>query len=402
MEILQPQLRFPIFKDVWEEIKIKNILSKVSLPVKVGVTDSYKQIGIRSHGKGIFYKNEVLGKELGNKRVFWIKENLLIINIVFAWEQSISKTTTKEIGMIASHRFPMFEPVNNLANIDYLLYFFLTKKGKYLLGLASPGGAGRNKTLGQKEFDNLSFRIPKIEEQIKIAEFLNVIDKKINVLSEKKKILEDYKKGSFQKIFKKEIRFKDKDGNHYKDWSKTSIGELFDLSSGTSKSKYIEEKGKYIIVDMGGISSKCKLIAKKFTNFSNDILVIGDLIMPKDDIGAGLIIGKTIEINENDKFILGDHVYKLSLKNEGIPKFFSYQINSEKINVSFRKKANGTAQISLTRNTVLNQIIEVADIEEQLKIANFLSSIDKNIDVIDKQIKHCKEYKKSLLKQMFV
>lgn len=402
MENSQPKLRFPIFKENWEELKIKNILRKVSLPVTVEKTKEYKQIGIRSHGKGIFYKNEVTGEELGNKRVFWIKENLLIINIVFAWEQSISRTSIKEVGMIASHRFPMFEPLNNLCDVDYLLHFFLTKKGKYLLGLASPGGAGRNKTLGQKEFDNLKLLIPKIEEQIKIANFLNLIDKRINVLIEKKKALEDFKKGLQQKFFNREIRFKNIDGNNFKDWSKSTIGEIFDLSSGTTKSKYIQEIGKYIIVDMGGISSKCKLIAKKFTDYNKDILLIGDLIMPKDDIGAGLIIGKTIEINKNDKYILGDHVYKLKLKINGVPKFFSYQINSEKINKSLRIKANGTAQISLTRDTVLNQTIEIADIQEQIKIANFLSLIDKKIDIVDKQIKNCKEYKKSLYNQLFI
>jgi type I restriction enzyme S subunit len=78
--------------------------------------------------------------------------------------------------MIASHRFPMYSPVETQSDLDYLLQFFLTRKGKSLLELASPGGAGRNKTLGQKEFENLKFLVPNVAEQTKIASFITAID----------------------------------------------------------------------------------------------------------------------------------------------------------------------------------------------------------------------------------
>ena len=146
-----PALRFPDFEDDWQLKKIGTLTERVSNPVDVQDKELYSQIGIRSHGKGIFYKEAVSGKSLGNKRVFWVKENTFIVNIVFDWEQAVAKTTEKEIGMIASHRFPMYSPVDTQSNLDYLLHFFLTRKGKSLLELASPGGAGRNKTLGQKE-----------------------------------------------------------------------------------------------------------------------------------------------------------------------------------------------------------------------------------------------------------
>ena len=54
----------------------------------------------RSHGKGIFYKEPVTGAALGNKSVFWIEPDCFIVNIVFAWEQAIGKTTQSEVGMI--------------------------------------------------------------------------------------------------------------------------------------------------------------------------------------------------------------------------------------------------------------------------------------------------------------
>ena len=46
--------------------------------------------------------------------------------------------------------------------------------------------------------------------------------------------------------------------------------------------------------------------------------------------------------------------------------------------------------------------IPAPSIEEQIKIANFLSSIDKKIEQTQKQLEQTKEFKKALLQQMFV
>ncbi|MCL5058012.1 MAG: restriction endonuclease subunit S, partial [Actinobacteria bacterium] len=143
----------------WRIVELGELLEKVRKPVEVISDYEYQEIGIRSHGKGLFYKEPVKGSDLGNKSVFWIEADCLIINIVFAWEQAVGITTTQEKGMIASHRFPMWKSKGNV-ELNYLLKFFLTPSGKNLLELASPGGAGRNKTLGQDEFNKILACIP--------------------------------------------------------------------------------------------------------------------------------------------------------------------------------------------------------------------------------------------------
>lgn len=91
-----PKLRFKEFQDQWKHKKIAEILQKVSRPVDVELNRMYQQIGIRSHGKGFFHKELVSGASLGNKRIFWLDENLFVLNIVFAWEQAVAKTTSFE------------------------------------------------------------------------------------------------------------------------------------------------------------------------------------------------------------------------------------------------------------------------------------------------------------------
>jgi type I restriction enzyme S subunit len=167
-----PELRFPEFHGDWETARIDHFLVRYVNPVKVESATIYKQIGIRSHGKGIFHKEPVTGEALGNKRVYWVHPEAFTVNIVFAWEQAVALTSSNENGYIASHRFLMFLPREDRANLKFVLLFFLRKRGKHLLELASPGGAGRNKTLGQDSFAELEITLPKKEEQEKIASFL--------------------------------------------------------------------------------------------------------------------------------------------------------------------------------------------------------------------------------------
>lgn len=73
----------------------------------------------------------------------------------------------------------MYRPKEEALDLDYLVRFFKTPQGKSLLGLASPGGAGRNKTLGQEAFLDLSIPLPPYPEQRKIAAILRAWDEAI-------------------------------------------------------------------------------------------------------------------------------------------------------------------------------------------------------------------------------
>lgn len=200
----QPRLRFPEFQSagVWKTRKVSSLLIRSVSPVSVESEGVYREIGIRSHGKGIFHKEPLLGKELGDKRVFHVEENAFVLNIVFAWEQAVAVTSAAERGMIASHRFPIYKPNECEADVNFIKYFFLTNKGKELLGIASPGGAGRNKTLGQKEFEKLELLCPrKVEEQTAIALCLASADDLITTATQELETLKTHKKGLMQQLF---------------------------------------------------------------------------------------------------------------------------------------------------------------------------------------------------------
>ena len=75
----------------------------------------------------------------------------------------------------------MYRPVNDRVDIDYLISYFLTKRGTDILEAASPGGAVRNKTLGQERFLKSKIVLSPIGEQQKIAAILTTQDKVIEL-----------------------------------------------------------------------------------------------------------------------------------------------------------------------------------------------------------------------------
>lgn len=210
----------------WPVREIGDLLSRVRRPVDVDGDYTYREIGIRSHCKGIFHKPETTGQRIGTKRVFWVEPGCLIFNIIFAWEQAVAMTSDAEAGMIASHRFPMYQSRNGKLLPEYAWRYFTTPRGKYDLGIASPGGAGRNKTLGQEEFMRLKIPVPPVEYQRKAVKVLATVDAAIEkterLIAAKRRL----KKGLATDLLTAKSRLP----GFRRHWHKHEFGQLASLS----------------------------------------------------------------------------------------------------------------------------------------------------------------------------
>lgn len=120
----------------------------VRRPVEIDLAVTYPELGVRSFGKGTFHKPGLPGIEVGTKRLFRIEKDDLVFNIVFAWGGAVAVAKEDDDGRVGSHRFLTCVPDSSRASSQFLRYFFLTEDGLQQLGQASPGGAGRNRTLG--------------------------------------------------------------------------------------------------------------------------------------------------------------------------------------------------------------------------------------------------------------
>lgn len=153
----------------WPTAPMGKIAPLVRRPVLPEADEVYREIGLRSFGKGVFHKPPTTGLEIGTKRVFAVKPGDLLFNIVFAWEGAIAVATETERGMIGSHRFLTCVVDNTRADAKFLSYWFTHTEGRERLLRASPGGAGRNRTLGVEKLAAIHVPLPPLNEQRRIV-----------------------------------------------------------------------------------------------------------------------------------------------------------------------------------------------------------------------------------------
>ena len=369
-----PNLRFSSFTDLFRLYTLKDVLQRVSIPVNVEENKLYYQIGIRSHSKGIFHKEAETGKQIGNKRIFWIEPNCMILNIVFAWEQAVAKTSEKEVGMVASHRFPMYKVLNN--SLDYIVDFFKTEKGKQLLQMASPGGAGRNKTLNQDFFLNSKIYLPSLNEQLKTSNLIDLIEDRIETQS---KIINDYK------ILKKHIikSFIKQNGTSY------LLSEIAELGRGRVINSAEISKQKNPIYPVYSSQTSNNGIMGYLDNYDYE----GEYITwTTDGANAGTVYYR------NGKFNCTNVCGILKIKNGYDAYYISNILNC------YTKKYVSTnlANPKLMNNVMANIKINLPSIEQQKHSSKILQSIEYRVEIEEDIKLNLVKQKAFLLKNMFI
>lgn len=160
----------------WPEVRLGDLVAAVRTPIIPVARKEYVEIGVRSFGRGVFRKPTTTAEAIGSKKVFEVGPDLLIINIVFAWEGAVARTTSEHVGTIASHRFPNFRVDPERADLDYILFMLRSERGQGMLAAASPGSAGRNRTLSTGALLDNPIPLPPLGEQRRIVRWLDGID----------------------------------------------------------------------------------------------------------------------------------------------------------------------------------------------------------------------------------
>ena len=281
---------------------------------------------------------------------------------------------------------------HNLELINYI---------PYNTGTAQP-------KLNTDSLKSILFNSPSLQEQEKIASLLSLIDDKINLQSEKVKYLKDYKKGLMQKIFSRELRFKDENGNDYPEWEEKKLGDIVINQGGTALEKFVDENGSHNFISIGNYSIDGKYVNINQKISLNDktkdkLLYENELVMVLNDkTSTGDLIGSTILIDEDNKYIYNQRSERLICKDNVLPSFLWLNLNFD----GFRKKvfaiSQGGTQIYVNFSNVKQLKIELPCIDEQNKISVFLTSVDKKIQKEQEKLDSLNEYKKGLLQQMFV
>ncbi len=137
----------------------------VRRPVRIELDGAYRELGVRSFGKGTFHKPFLSGADVGSKKLYHILPGDLVLSNVFAWEGAIAVAKPEDAGRVGSHRFITCVAQSDRACADFLCFYLLTSEGMEQVREASPGGAGRNRTLGLTKLEQIRVPVPSLVRQ---------------------------------------------------------------------------------------------------------------------------------------------------------------------------------------------------------------------------------------------
>ena len=414
-EQLIPVLRFPEFNGNWVIKKIQNLLDNNSI---IGHLDGNhgelypKSIEFTSKGIPYLSANDFINgfvnlescKFLPLKRANTFKKGIAINgDVLFAHNATVGPTAilrTKLDYVILSTTATYFRCNNKKLINTYLRYYiesfqFVSQYRRIM------GQSTRNQVpiTAQRK---LNISLPKFDEQKKIANFISSTDKQIQTLEKKKTLLVDYKKGLAQKILKQEIRFKDENGKNFPKWNHKKLGDL--TYKVGKKNKENIQYPIYSINNQEGFRPQ----SEQFDGLNSNERGY--------DISMYKIVNKETFAYNPARINVGSIGYSYNLNEVIISSLYVCFKTEEELEDSFllayldtntfnkdilRFQEGGVRQYLFYEN--FSQIkIPLPSNKEQIKIANFLSAIDKNIQVVNQKIAYTKNYKKGLLQQMFV
>ena len=392
-----PKLRFKEFTDEWKKVELDKLYE-----FKNGLN------GDRSlYGKGVelinvsdILNNTYITSKVINGKIN-INENTLRKNSVEYGDILFQRSseTFLEIGtsnVYLDNKLVTFsgfvirgkrkkDNINNPLFINYVLKSPTLRKKIIICG-----SGAQHYNIGQEDLKRITIFLPSIKEQKKIADMLELLDKKIELQTKKIEALKLFKKG----LFDIQLKINGKESIMFDDFldevtEKSSIQNQYPVLSSTSKGLFLQ-------------SDYFNKQASSENNVGYKILKRNQLVLSPQNLWMG-------NININNIFDIGIvspsyRIYNIDIKKMDL-NYFNYWIKTPKALYSYLISSEQGASI-VRRNLnieMFNQIsLKVPKLEKQHIIGNKIYQFNLKINFEEEKLKQLHKLKKALLQNMFV
>ena len=391
--VAAPKLRFSDFTEAWQKTRLVDVAD-----IKRGAGSQYltyvqtEHEGIRLIRIGDFLGSDpVFVEDTKDMKRFRLQRDDILIAGTGATAGITFKVPEKFIDFAFSYNAPRIRVRE--ADSDFVVSYLksgiiLRQQHRLFTGNAQP-------FLDTAAIGGFKMRVPTLPEQRKIADFLTAVDGRIQQLSQKKALLQDYKKGVMQQLFTQALRFKDDHGNDFPDWKEKTLGDVSAFINGRAyKHNELLKEGPYPVLRVGNF-------------FTNPEWYYSDLELPEDkycDTGDLLYAWSASfgpRIWSGGKVIYHYHIWKV-LPSQKITKLFLFHLLDWDVERIKNAQGNGIAMMHVTKQAMEERPFSLPCVEEQTNIANFLTALDRKIESVAHQIAHTQTFKRGLLQQMFV
>ena len=276
------------------------------------------------------------------------------------------------------------------------------------IDLANNGSSQPN--LSASSVSDFLIPIPPLDEQKRIAEALSDVDDMISSLEKlvvKKKAI---KQGAMQELLTGKKRLPGLVGA----WQSFAFGELFDFIPNNSFTRaQMTDNGIVKNIHYGDILTKfgawingeselIPYISEEIdlSRFADRCyLKSGDIIIA--DTAEDETVGKAIEVvNVNGPILAGQHTLLCRPKLKFADKFLGYYLNAACYHDQLLQYVVGTKVSSISKASIAQTMLVVPGYEEQQTIAEILSNMDAEIEVLEQKLEKMRQVKQGMMQQL--
>lgn len=419
-----PTLRFPEFQNdgewaltpIGKYYKVQGGFAFRSSEFKKSGTPIIRISNIPNEGIYIDISNSVYYDRIENEVNFLISKGDLLIAMSGA---TTGKTAVyNQIGKAyLNQRVGLFKSINSHNYYSFICQW--VKSNYFYAQLKRTLAAGAQPNISSKDIESFIWAYPNgnnsFAEQKKIADCLSSLDKYIDAAKRKLELLKEHKKGLMQRLFpakgktSPEIRFPEFIGT--KEWTPKQlgfIGETFGGLSGKSAEDFGTGKPFVTYKQVFNSSeidfSECALVQVSENEVQNS-LQYGDILVTMssetpDEVGyTAVVTNKNIPECYLNSFCF---IYRLFDDESIDTKFLIYLFSNDAYRAAVVRIAQGITRFNISKTKFKEiELVIPENKNEQIKIAETLSSVDKQIAEYDKKIKALELHKKGLMQQLF-
>jgi type I restriction enzyme S subunit len=329
-----------------------------------------------------------------------------ISDILFARYASVGdvRYVEKDIKFLISYSCAIIKCNENILG-RYLFYYLQSNRMKHQIEININTGSQRN--IGIDSLKKLVIFIPKIDEQLKTANYFKQVDKLIEQKEKKYQKLKQLKKAMLDKMFLKngadtpEIRFKGFIGK----WEEKKLGEFAKFRRGSfpqpyGKKEWYDGESAMPFVQVVDVNSSLSL--NKDTKQKISLLAQPQSVLVKKGTVVVTLQGSIgrVAILQYDAYVDRTLLIFESFETKINSVYWAYLI--QKLFEQEKKKAPGGTIKTITKEALSNFTVLIPILDEQEKIGNYFQKLDKQIDLQQKEIEKLKNIKKASLDKMFV
>ncbi len=393
----RPKLRFPGFDEPWKETTLSALFSKST---QKNADGHITNVICNSAKLGLIPQREYFDKDIANSDntngYYIIQQNDFVYNP--------RKSSDAPYGPISSYKYaedgivsPLylcFRAKDEINPLYYEWYFRSSAWHRYIYMSGDSGARHDRVSIKDDTFFAMPINLPSEQEQSKIASFLQSLDERIAAQEKLVASLKKYKRGVMRAIFRdKSFVF-----SKATVWKSIRLGdECVFFSGGTPKSTDSSYYGGSIPFirsgEIHGEKTELFLTEAGLQNSSAKMVSKGDLLIALYGATSGEVDISKIDGAINQA-ILCIRPYDMSKQ------YLRYLLEDSKDDIINTYLQGG--QGNLSAEIIKNLRVDIPDSTAQSSVVEFLSMIERRIEMSVEEYEQIQAMKRSLLQQLFI